>query len=182
MRKSKEVITYYQYSRLINKLVCELSKYQYVNKIKYIYGIERGGFPISVHLSHYLNIDHICKEEFLPKIFNNFEDNLILIVDDICDTGKTFTELNSKYSEHKKNIIFASLYYKPHSSFKPTFYIQTTTNWICFPWETVRENPNREMYSHLINKKERGYIGKYLECVNKYMCSIRKEIKQLFRY
>lgn len=180
MSKSKEVITYHHYSRLINKLVCSISKYPRFNKIKYIYGIERGGLPISVHLSHYLKIDHICDKNLLLTSLNNlYPDNLILIVDDICDTGKTFIDLNREYKEHKKNIVFASLFYKPHAKFKPTFYVQPTTNWIYFPWEPLSENPNREMYFHLINKERRN-IKSFLECVYMFFEYLRKEMKQLF--
>lgn len=177
----KEVVTYFQYNKLIDKLVYKIENSEYKDNIKYVYGIDRGGLPISVHLSHYLNVKHICSEKDLIDILDSIYGNeIILIVDDICDTGKTFTDLNLKYSEHTSNIIFSSLYYKPHSKFKPKFYIQETINWIYFPWESINENPNREMYYHLINK-ERRLKNNYLERVIVLIEFLRKEIKQIFK-
>jgi len=179
---SKEIVTYFQYSKLINELICKIKKSDFIDRIKYVYGIDRGGLPISVHISHCLNIHHICSEEKFIDILSNIKDNkVILIVDDICDSGKTFIDLNKKYSEHKSNIIFSSLYYKPHSNFKPQFYIQETLNWIYFPWESLHEDPNREMYYHLINN-ERRLKNNYLERLLLVIDFIRKEFKQIFKF
>jgi len=30
-----------------------------------------------------------------------------------------------------------TVYYKPHSTFKPDFFADTTRNWIIFPWERL---------------------------------------------
>jgi hypoxanthine phosphoribosyltransferase len=82
-------------------------------------GLPRGGLIPAVMLSHKLN---------LPLVYFPLENTLI--VDDICDTGKTFERINANY--------FACLHYKPHtSSFKPTIWAKSHegNEWVIYPWE-----------------------------------------------
>jgi hypothetical protein len=86
-----------------------------------IYGIPRGGLIPAVLLSHKMNI---------PLTNYMYSENT-LIVDDICDTGKTMSEI---YADNKT----AVLHHKPHTSnYTPAFYscIWGTDDWIVYPWE-----------------------------------------------
>ena len=92
-------------------------------EIDSIMGLPRGGLIPAVILSHKLN---------LPLVSELTENTLI--VDDICDSGKTFIEIYKQYP----NLKFASLHFKPHiSDFNPTVYSTTVGDlWVVYPWET----------------------------------------------
>lgn len=72
---------------------------------------------------------------------NNFDvlrDANVLIVDDIADTGNTFKYLVHKFRKNFcERLVTASVFYKPHSVFKPDFIAEETPNdvWIVQPWE-----------------------------------------------
>ena len=53
----------------------------------------------------------------------------VLIVDDLVDTGLTLPE--------KADWVYATLYYKPKTIFNPTYTVREFDNdeWIVFPWE-----------------------------------------------
>lgn len=56
-----------------------------------------------------------------------------LIIDDLVDTGKTFSHLR----EHTQNCIFATLYAKPSGAPYSDCYVKTFAQdtWVDFPWE-----------------------------------------------
>jgi len=90
-------------------------------KFKNIYAIPRGGLILGVCLSHKLNIP-LVKDTIMPYT---------LIVDDICDTGKTlvpFTDLTRVALVVKPkglNIVPELLY---------DIKVKNNT-WVHFPWE-----------------------------------------------
>lgn len=131
---NKKIISYSEYSILINELVEKIKAGLDLSKIKMIYTYSRGGLPIAVHLSHTLNVKMVTDESDI--YFPEFYTGTILVVDDIADTGRTLDG---------KQMLFptATLFYKPRSIVKPTFYVRETTDWIVFPWELVDEKPNR---------------------------------------
>jgi hypothetical protein len=113
---------------LIDILSLKINK----SKIEYknIFGLQRGGLIPAVMLSHQLGIP-MAKGDIGPDT---------LIVDDICDSGKTLNEFVKKYQtlySFPFNLDTAVLHYKPHiSSFKPTFYSETIfESWLVYPWE-----------------------------------------------
>tara|TARA_R110001606_G_scaffold347966_1_gene497413 strand:+ start:300 stop:692 length:393 start_codon:yes stop_codon:yes gene_type:complete len=88
--------------------------------IKQIYGIPRGGYIPSVILSHKMNIP-LTTYKYTPNT---------LIIDDICDTGKTL--------QSPIPIVTGVLHYKPHTSeIEPSFYACkfNSDDWIIYPWE-----------------------------------------------
>lgn len=94
--------------------------YSLANKIqasgkqfKSIYGIPRGGLIVAVKLSHILGIP--------------FKEDADLVVDDICDSGKTLEGI-------KKHT--ATLHFRVGASVKPNFYVEEKKDeWIKYPWE-----------------------------------------------
>jgi hypoxanthine phosphoribosyltransferase len=129
----KELITYTEYGHILSELVTMIQDSRYfLEDIKLIYTFMRGGAPIAVHLAHFLELDVATDESnhILP-----LNKRTTLIVDDIADTGKTL--------KGYQDFTTATLFYKPRSIVKPTFYVRETTNWIVFPWEKVDEIPNR---------------------------------------
>lgn len=129
--REKIFLTYHHYGLFIENLkdIIKFSDQYKSGKYKYIYGIYRGGLPIAVHLSHHLNLPLIKTFEHITK------PSEVLIVDDICDTGKTLEEFKGHDT--------ATLYYKDRSTVKPTYYVNTTNKWVIYPWEHENEVPNR---------------------------------------
>jgi len=124
-------------------------------QIKKIVAISRGGLVAARILSDLLSlpISHIAiasyqnlKQEKEPVITETpnhiFADEKILIVDEVCDTGKTFKRA-IKYFKHFTNcqIYTLSLYLKPKSKYVPHYWTEKTDRWIIFPYE-VRETHN----------------------------------------
>ncbi len=64
--------------------------------------------------------------------------NTILIIDDIADSGETLDFVITLIKEALPNatIKTAVLFYKPKSKIKPDYYVEETTDWIVFPWES----------------------------------------------
>lgn len=131
-----------------------------------IIGVSRGGCYPAIIIHEYLNYKNIeCiygnisvksydennnkleKEEIdiSDKVLHELrQSNNIIIVDDVLDTGLTFTSIgNYLYSEAQittNHFDFVSLYYKPNSNkttIIPKFYINTTDKWIVFPHELI---------------------------------------------
>jgi len=108
------------------------------NKYAIMIGIPRGGYIIAIYLSHYFNLSWIDFDTF--KQFQGcYNKETILIVDDIADTGNTLKDL--------KDFDCATLYYKPRSIVKPTYYVEEFKNsdWVVYPFEQAEEVPNRKV-------------------------------------
>jgi hypoxanthine phosphoribosyltransferase len=120
----KFYVTWDEIEELVELLCLQIVKSGY--QIEHIYGLQRGGLIPAVLLSHKLGIPMTQN----PKLPN------VLIVDDICDSGKTFHELFLQYPKSK----FACLHFKPHTSyFNPDFSANKffSDAWINYPWEKV---------------------------------------------
>ena len=119
-----------------------------------IVGLSRGGLLPGVMMSHWLNKpfkpvkaalrDFPEWEDYLPRK----TDERVLIVDDICDSGETFTRMSSYIKGPRLNqplelptdVRFASLWWNNECDFEPHYYAQecakdTEGIWIHFPWE-----------------------------------------------
>ena len=119
-----------------------------------IVGISRGGLLPGVMMSHWLNKpfkpvkaalrDFPEWEDYLPRK----TDERVLIVDDICDSGETFTKMSSHIKGPRLNsplelptdVRFASLWWNNECDFEPHYYAQECAKdsediWIHFPWE-----------------------------------------------
>jgi len=118
---------YYGYSMLLNSIHLLIKKIKQTNKkFKNIYAIPRGGLILGVHLSHTLN---------LPLLTDDIDEGTLtedtLIVDDICDTGKTLIP----YTGNTR----VSLVAKPKglNMIKDLIYDMKVNDdvWVHFPWE-----------------------------------------------
>ncbi len=127
----KEFMSYSEYGLLVSELTNMIKNSKKTKNLKYIYSPPRGGLPIAVHLSHFLELDFL--KENVDRTTIPYDQ--LLVVDDVVDTGKTLKWF--------RVFLTASLHYKPKSPFKPNFYVKETTNWIVYPWEKPDEIPNR---------------------------------------
>lgn len=114
-------------------------------------GISRGGLvPVRI-LSDLLDNQNvtIIKIEFyktinetsgFPKISQplsvDVKGKKVLLVDDVSDTGRSLAV--AKDHMHRSGageVRVATLHYKPHSTFKPDYFVGQTSAWIVYPWE-----------------------------------------------
>ena len=125
-----------------------------------IVGISRGGLTPGVMLSHWFQKpfkpikasirDFPEWEDYLPRK----TDKRILIVDDICDSGKTFQKISKHIKNrsggdlvhNKEDIRFASLWWNNECEFEPYYYVKECAKdsegiWIHFPWEHWWDSP-----------------------------------------
>lgn len=120
--KSKVKLDWGEIERLVEVLSFKIQSYY--EEIDVIYGCPRGGLIPAVMLSHKLGLPLITDECKITKT--------TLIVDDICDTGNTFAnmDVSSKY--------FASLHYREGGFFKCLYATEVINDWIVYPWEDER--------------------------------------------
>lgn len=147
----KQFITYEMYGEYVSILTDYLINLDHHFDI--IIAPPLGALPIATHLMKHLDINEYIFDMDVYNDLLDCENELnILIVDDIIDTGDTMHVILDdidEFSEFEYNKFTCSLFYKPHSKFKPDYYVKETSNWIVFPWEKSDEIPNREAYKHL---------------------------------
>ena len=121
---NKLYLTWKDIENQITDLAEQISKSR--ENIIAVYGLPRGGLIPAVLLSHKLGIKYVNEWPLLKHLYH--PDN-VLIVDDICDSGKTLKGYN--------NYPTVTLHYKPSAVTKPTFYnnIAEEDVWIVYPWE-----------------------------------------------
>lgn len=118
-----------------------------------IVGIARGGLPIAVIISNQLDCQmftigirsynndmtraHIKTTQDLDAGLLN-DDNRVLIVDDICDSGKSLQYVKDKLDTNCKvdKVFTSSVFFRQGSLFMPDIYSETILDdsWVEFPW------------------------------------------------
>lgn len=155
----KVLIDYTKYGILIDNLI---SKINFLDiKFDAVHGLPRGGLPIAVHVSHHLDIPLVIS---INQFIQEYKNGHLLVVDDIIDTGKTYERFLEITTINSVEFTFASLFYKPRSSYTPDIYIKETTSWIVFPWETIDESPSE--YHQTIYKQNEYVELIDNECLN----------------
>jgi hypoxanthine phosphoribosyltransferase len=93
--------------------------------IEAITGLPRGGLIPAVLLSHKLGLPYV---ELSNEESEKYD--IILVVDDICDSGETLKKYNQIFST-------ATIHYKQSAIVKPDFYysLAPEDKWIVYPWE-----------------------------------------------
>ena len=127
-----------------------------------IVGLSRGGLVPGVMMSHWFNKpfkpvqaalrDFAEWEDYLPRP----TDERVLIVDDICDSGKTFEKMSDHIKGPRKgspmeiqcDVRFASLIWNNEceDNFEPHYYAQEMAKdseniWLTFAWEEFWQTP-----------------------------------------
>ena len=122
-------------------------------KPDYIVGVSRGGWAPGRILSDLLENTHTAniKIEFYvgigktarkPVVTQPLTEDIskknVLVVDDVSDTGESLkVALNHVVEKGAAGVKTVTVYYKPHSIFKPDFFADSTSDWIIFPWERL---------------------------------------------
>ncbi len=118
-----------------------------------IVGVSRGGWAPGRILSDLLENTHtanikiefyvgIGKTAHKPVVTQPISEDIskkqVLVVDDVADTGESLkVALDHVLEKGAGEVKTATVYYKPHSKFKPDFFADSTSNWIIFPWERL---------------------------------------------
>jgi len=116
-----------------------------------IVGIARGGWiparlladfygnrrTANIKIEFYNNTSRATDKPIITQeISEKVEDKIVLIVDDVADSGKSLMAAIEHIKEMgAKEIRTATLYYKKQSIIKPEYYIKETKAWIVYPWE-----------------------------------------------
>ena len=122
-----------------------------------IVGLSRGGLTPGVMMSHWMNKpfkpiktalrDFPEWEDYLPRK----TDERVLIIDDVCDSGVTFTKIReyiqkNALKEINCDVRFAVLWWNNEIEFEPNYYVNeiakdSTNTWIHFCWESWWNTP-----------------------------------------
>ena len=121
---NKQFLEWRDIDDAIEKLVLNITSSEI--KVVAVGGLPRGGLIPAVMLSHRLQIPFVSQAQ-LQNVTGN-----ILIVDDICDSGKTL-----KQFKFEENVYTATLHYKTTADYEPHFWwkIAPENEWIVYPWE-----------------------------------------------
>lgn len=113
----------------------------------YIVSFYRGGLPLAVKLSNRLNDADIgilkfqtysgkSDTEIVPIILEPKEDDLILCVDDIYDSGVTMNKAKEFLeSRFNNDITYLTLFGTQEDNSYCTKLNDKKNNWVVFPWE-----------------------------------------------
>lgn len=145
----KCIITHEAFLQYVDKICKSVEDH----KFDMIIGLGRGGYVPSVYISHRLGISKVIslvtksynndntrgKLEFLQEPLLTDRCKKILVVDDIVDSGTTFSFVQEWLSTEYPTVeaVFASVIYKEQSMFPNVIsgYVATSDEWIVFPWE-----------------------------------------------
>ena len=121
---NKRFIEWRDIAEAIERLATNIIKNEI--EIAAVGGLPRGGLIPAVMLSHTLNIPFVSQANIAGV------DGNILIVDDICDSGKTL-----KRFKFEDNVYTATIHYKSTAEYEPNFWwkLAPSNEWIVYPWE-----------------------------------------------
>lgn len=140
-------LSWSHYYNLTNKLAGIVL--QQPQKPELIVGISRCGLTLGHLLSDqlqlpiatiaaksYVGIEKRTSVEITEMLGVEIKSKHILLADGISDTGNTFIE-TIKYLKkfNPLKISTAAIFMKPHTVFKPDYYVEETNRWILFPYE-----------------------------------------------
>lgn len=152
----KHYLTWQEFDVLCNDLQSKIKQYELDRNLKIdcIIGLLRGGTIPAVWLAHNLNLpmriiglktyedtkqtDDVLFYNDIGKELSDFVENKnVLVVDDICDTGRTISCITSYLQKRSncKSHTFATLHRAHDSYYVPCIYAAESTQWIVYPWE-----------------------------------------------
>ncbi|KKT35189.1 MAG: putative phosphoribosyltransferase, partial [Candidatus Gottesmanbacteria bacterium GW2011_GWB1_44_11c] len=135
------------YHDLTRKLAASILSH--ASKIDQIVAISRGGLSLGHILSDFLripvatftiqsytDIQNQGEIKIIEPLKSPIRSKHILLCDDVSDTGKTFRRALVYLKRFKpERITTVSMFYKPHSVYRPDFFAKETSKWILFPYE-----------------------------------------------
>ncbi len=123
--------------------------------------------PISIiNIQSYTDIRKQGEVIITGRLQSSIKGKRIVVVDDVADSGKTFKRAIAYLKRcHPASITTATLFYKPHSVYRPDYFAKITSKWILFPYEMT------EMIMLITKKmvgegKSKRDIQRFLEKIN----------------
>ncbi len=147
-----QLVTFQEFAKMAYQLAELIKQENQADPIELIISINRGGAVLSRILSDYLNVEIAAfgmasysginnqKEIRISQELNrDLKDKNVLLVDEICDSGKTFIKA-VEIAEHlqPRKVLTATMFTKPHAIFAPNYSVAVSDKWVVFPYE-VRE-------------------------------------------
>lgn len=137
------------YRSLTQKLAATILSYD--PTVDEIVAISRGGLtfghslsdlmqiPIwTIAIQSYSDIQTQGEIKINGKLQTSIEGKHILLVDDVSDSGKTLKRAVEYLKEGKpKKVTTMTVFYKPHSIYRPDYFARLTSKWILFPYEAT---------------------------------------------
>ena len=118
-----------------------------------IVGVSRGGWApgrilsdllenthtVNIKIEFYLGIEKTSRKPVVTQpLSEDITGKRGLVVDDVSDTGESLkVALNHMQDKGASGVRTVTVYYKPHSTYKPDFFAESTPDWIIFPWERL---------------------------------------------
>lgn len=93
--------------------------------------------PIStISIQSYTDIQTRGEIKILAKLQTPIRGKHIMVVDDVADSGKTLLRA-VRYLKKcgPRDVTTVTMFYKPHSTFRPDYFARQTKKWILFPYE-----------------------------------------------
>jgi len=109
----------------IDQLIDNIVENYDFSSVKNLYGLPRGGLIPAVLISHKTGIPLLDRKSNISKN--------TLIIDDICDTGKTL-------SPYLENLGLRGLVLTGKKQVKNLTVCQIVNKWVVFPWETEQSS------------------------------------------
>jgi hypoxanthine phosphoribosyltransferase len=122
-------------------------------KPDFIVGVSRGGWApgrvlsdllenahtVNIKIEFYVGIGRTTRKPVVTQpLTADIAKSNVLVVDDVADTGESLkVALEHVVSKGAAITRTATVYYKPHSIFKPDYFAESTSDWIIFPWERL---------------------------------------------
>jgi hypoxanthine phosphoribosyltransferase len=154
-------------------------------------GVSRGGWApgrilsdlldnnhtINIKIEFYIGIGKTARKPIVTQpLTEDVSNKTVLLVDDVSDTGESLkVALDHVLEKGAAGVKTATVFYKPHSIFKPDFFADSTSDWIIFPWERLEATK--------LMMQEARTQGRDLDSVRETLrkCGIRDEtIDSLF--
>lgn len=143
--------------------------------VQEIVAISRGGLtfghvlsdllriPIwTISVQSYTDIQTQGEIKITGRLQTSIDGKHILLVDDVADSGKTMLRAVDYIKEAgAKKITTMTVFYKPHSVFRPDYFAKQTKRWIIFPYETI-ETISLITHSMMKEKKTKLEIQEFL--------------------
>jgi hypoxanthine phosphoribosyltransferase len=152
----------------------------------FIVGVSRGGWApgrilsdllenahtVNIKIEFYVGIGKTSREPVVTQpLSESITNRNVLVVDDVSDSGKSLkVAMEHMLEKGAAKVKTATVYFKPHSIFKPDYFAVSTSDWIIFPWERLEA-------TNLLIKEARTQ-GRGLDSVRETLrqCGIKDEI------
>jgi hypothetical protein len=122
-------------------------------KADLIVGVSRGGWvparilsdllenarTANVRIEFYTGIERTATSPAVTQpVSDNISGKSVLLVDDVSDSGESLkVALEHLLMNGAASVKTITIYFKPHSIFKPDYFAEATSDWIIFPWERL---------------------------------------------